>query len=249
MAAKSNQKRQSAPRTRREKLESREAAILDVAQKMIAERGFRKTTTAEIAAAADVAEGTLYLYFKNKEALGRAVLADFYRRLTENARRGVGKLTDTREKLAFLARHHLKNVIRERRILELVYMLERDMDSYEGGQLYQMNRAYVAVFDGVLREGVARGEIDATMTPWITRDIFYGSLEYAMRSMLIRDRRKSLEQVVSELVNLVMRTPSPNKDKAPPSAGKTDAAATRVLEAARKLESLLAAQEAKGENP
>lgn len=122
MAAKSNQKRQSAPRTRREKLESREAAILDVAQKMIAERGFRKTTTAEIAAAADVAEGTLYLYFKNKEALGRAVLADFYRRLTENARRGVGKLTDTREKLAFLARHHLKNVIRERRILELVYM-------------------------------------------------------------------------------------------------------------------------------
>lgn len=249
MAAKSEQKRQSGPLTRREKLESRESAILEAAKEMIAERGFGKTTTAEIAAAANVAEGTLYLYFKNKESLGRAVLADFYRRLTDNARRGVGKLSETREKLAFLARHHLKNVIKERRVLELVYMLERDKDSYEGGQLYQMNRAYVAVFDSVLHEGVARGEIDATMTAWITRDIFYGSLEYAMRSMLIRDRRKSLEQVVSELVDLIMRTPSPNRDKPLPSAGKTDAAATRVLKAARKLESLLAAQEAKGENP
>ncbi len=247
MAARSGQKRQPAALTRREKVESRETAILSAAQKIFAARGYGKTTTAEIAAAADVAEGTLYLYYKNKEALGRAVLADFYRRVTENARRGVEKCPATREKLEFLARHHLKNVIRERRIIELVYILEREMDSYEGGQLYQMNRAYVAVFDNVLREGVARGEIDATMTPWITRDIFYGSLEYAMRSMLIRDRQKSLEQVVSELVDLVMRKTSPTEDNHPSFANRTGDAADRVLDAARRLERLLAAQETKGE--
>lgn len=43
--------------------------ILDAAALLFAERGFHRTTTRDIAEAADVAEGTLYNYFTNKNDL------------------------------------------------------------------------------------------------------------------------------------------------------------------------------------
>src|SRR6266850_2749509 len=45
------------------------ARILDAAIKVFAERGFHTATVAEIARAAGVADGTIYLYFKSKDDL------------------------------------------------------------------------------------------------------------------------------------------------------------------------------------
>lgn len=54
--------------------------ILDAAAELFAERGFHRTTTREIAEAADVAEGTLYNYFANKDDL----LIGIMQRLSES---------------------------------------------------------------------------------------------------------------------------------------------------------------------
>lgn len=45
---------------------SKRAAILDAARAIIAKQGYEETTIAQIAAAAGVAVGTVYLYFRNK---------------------------------------------------------------------------------------------------------------------------------------------------------------------------------------
>lgn len=57
-----------ADRRRRER-EARRNQILDAAERVFLERGFDNVTVDDIAAAAEVAKGTLYLYFKNKEDL------------------------------------------------------------------------------------------------------------------------------------------------------------------------------------
>lgn len=48
---------------------ARKAQILDGAARVFAEKGFARATTKEIAAAADVSEGTIYNYFDSKEDL------------------------------------------------------------------------------------------------------------------------------------------------------------------------------------
>ncbi len=54
--------------TRRERrIAARKVQILDAAATVFAEKGFHRTTTKEIAKAADVSEGTLYNYFDSKE--------------------------------------------------------------------------------------------------------------------------------------------------------------------------------------
>ena len=57
------------PSRRERQSAARATQILDAAAALFAERGFHRTTTRDIAEAADVAEGTLYNYFANKDEL------------------------------------------------------------------------------------------------------------------------------------------------------------------------------------
>lgn len=50
-------------------VEARRNQILDAATKVFAEKGFARATIKEIARVAGVADGTIYIYFKNKEDL------------------------------------------------------------------------------------------------------------------------------------------------------------------------------------
>ena len=64
----------------RQKLhETRRALILDAAIDVLAEKGFQRTTVRQIAKRAEIADGTIYNYFENKEA----ILFALVERLTE----------------------------------------------------------------------------------------------------------------------------------------------------------------------
>jgi AcrR family transcriptional regulator len=57
------------PTRRERRAAARKMEIVTAAAHLFAERGFHRTTTRDIAEAADVAEGTLYNYFKSKDDL------------------------------------------------------------------------------------------------------------------------------------------------------------------------------------
>jgi AcrR family transcriptional regulator len=61
---------------RAKKVVDKRAAIIDAAVALFAHRGFYGTTVPEIAQAAGVATGSIYLYFKTKEELVNAALAE-----------------------------------------------------------------------------------------------------------------------------------------------------------------------------
>jgi TetR/AcrR family transcriptional regulator, fatty acid metabolism regulator protein len=63
------------PARRERQMAARLEQILDAAAHLFAERGFHRTTTKDIAEAADVAEGTLYNYFETKNDLLFAILS------------------------------------------------------------------------------------------------------------------------------------------------------------------------------
>jgi len=69
-----------APTRRERQNTARIEQILDAATRLFSERGFHRTTTRDIAEAADVAEGTLYNYFANKDDL----LFGIMQRLTDS---------------------------------------------------------------------------------------------------------------------------------------------------------------------
>lgn len=54
--------------------EEMQRGILDAAMRVFADKGYHSATIADIAKAAGLGKGTLYLYFKNKEALAEAMV-------------------------------------------------------------------------------------------------------------------------------------------------------------------------------
>ena len=61
------------PRRERERLQQRQE-ILDAALELFSEKGYHRVSMQEIAKKAEFAVGTLYKFFKNKEALYRALM-------------------------------------------------------------------------------------------------------------------------------------------------------------------------------
>ena len=171
---------------RRQKVEAREADILEAAHDTFLEKGFEKATMAEIAKRCSVSEGALYLYFDNKKALMHAVLRTFYEALTTSAEAGILNHKTTLDRLKFLAYLHLERSLDEWHMLTLASVLYRDSNGYQDSEQYKLNKAYVKTFDSVIREARNRGDIPADKKVWILRDIFYGSLEHLGRTLMLR---------------------------------------------------------------
>ncbi len=197
--------------TRQSRVRRREDAIVAAAREMFTTHGYAKTTMAMIARAAGVADGTLYTYFENKEALARGVIADFYKRLTDSSQAGVDGRRTTRTKLDFLARHHLQRIMDERGIIEMLPTLMSSLSDYEGSDVHSLNKTYVAVFDRTVREGRASGDIPSDADVRVLRDIFYGALDYGGKSLMMRSSRKGarkadMTRFVDRLVSMIVGT-------------------------------------------
>ena len=190
-------------KTKREKLEERERKILLAAHDAFVDYGFKGSRITDIAKNAGVAEGTIYLYFHNKNALLQAVIERFYSKLTKNAVLGVKTIPDVMGKLEFLGQHHLKSCLEEWKLLELSTSLYRRMPDYQSGGYYKLNKIYVEVFDGVIQDGINQGFINSKLPIPILRDFFYGSLEYSARTLVFNNKLNEQEVVIENLLNVL----------------------------------------------
>jgi AcrR family transcriptional regulator len=101
---------QTPPSRRERRIAARRSAILEAAARLFAERGFHRTTTRDIAEAADVSEGTLYNYFENKDELLMGIMAQLEETQQVATRMAGSFPSDAREFLEFLL-HYRKEIM------------------------------------------------------------------------------------------------------------------------------------------
>ena len=97
--------------TSRSRIEAKESSILDAAEKIFVQVGFDGAKVSDIARAASVAEGTVYLYYKNKHDLLAGVVGRFWTQLTLGAEAAIEPDATTREQLEQLGRYHLSSIL------------------------------------------------------------------------------------------------------------------------------------------
>lgn len=110
----------------------------------------------------------------------------------------------TVDRLAFLARHHLKSCLEEWSIIALAVPAFYQVSEYRDSGYFELNQTYVAVFDQVIREGVARGDISTALPLHVMRDLFYGTLEYSVRTYMVRGQGLENEAAIEQLTEQVM---------------------------------------------
>src|SRR5437870_6465994 len=97
-------------------------AILRAATRVFARNGYFNSKVADIAGAAGVADGTVYLYFKSKEEILHSIFDQNMAEAIVSARQLTEKLSDPREKLRRIAALHLERLGADR---DLAVVLDR----------------------------------------------------------------------------------------------------------------------------
>ncbi|MCI5096895.1 MAG: TetR family transcriptional regulator [Rhodobacteraceae bacterium] len=211
--------------TKRQKLEEKETRILAAARDVFVEFGFEKGRMAEIAKRAGVAEGTVYLYYQTKKDLVRAVLEQYWARLTREALEALPEGSNTFDQLQAFARFHLSAFHRD---IDYINMNVAARTAHQDFEVpMERVRDYVRVFDQLFERGKDRGEIRTTVPTWVARDMFFGTLEHTARSTL-SDDNKDPEAATANLIALFQ-------------AGYTDEAPEKTAELAPLVQRLEAA--------
>jgi AcrR family transcriptional regulator len=99
--------------------EKKRAQIMDGARVVFLTEGFDGASMEAIAKAANVSKGTLYTYFKGKDELFTALIADYQSRSLEETFRNLNKAADLRDNLETLAQNYL-DLVREPENLALL---------------------------------------------------------------------------------------------------------------------------------
>jgi AcrR family transcriptional regulator len=145
--------------------------ILEAARRVIGEIGFTEASIDRIAEAAGVARSTLYVYFDGKEDLLNQCIAQLRLGLGERVRRAVEEASGTEGRLAAFLEANFEYVGSVREFFRAV-MAVRGIDPFFSApgsgappELDTIRAESEAVIEGILREAVAAGDIQATQVP------------------------------------------------------------------------------------
>jgi len=179
--------------------------ILDAAIEVIAEHGFFHSRVSEIADRAGVADGTIYLYFKNKDQLLMAAIDSAFHRFIRRAKAAVDEITDPREKLRRMAFLHLEGLGANRN-LAIVFQTElRHSAKFLGQFSHNLMVEYFDLIKGVLREGQTAGVFRADMSVTIAAHCFFGAVDEIVTTWILSDRDHQLSSLADAVVSIVLK--------------------------------------------
>ncbi|SRR5712691_1099414 len=177
-------------------------AILRAAIDVFAERGYFNAQVADVARAAGVAAGTVYLYFESKDDLLVSIFERSMRDGLASGRAAVADLRDPRERLLRLARGHLARLGQDRN-LAIVFQVElRQSTKFMERFSSTLLRDYL----GLIREAIADGQRDgvfrADLKPTAAAKMLFGALDEMATNWILSRRRYSLDADADAVVDL-----------------------------------------------
>ena len=185
-----------AERRERDKRQRRDS-IVDAAEKLFFARGFASVSVDEIAAAAEISKGTIYLYFKTKEEISIEVARRGARLLMDMSRAAVDAAPTGREKvrslgralLAFYERHpdHFKTLFYQHRGASCRSAAARDGDPLIEA-LIEDRRKLHDFGVGVVREAIADGSVRPDVDPVKATLILVGMIIGLIRMVSVEEK-------------------------------------------------------------
>jgi TetR/AcrR family transcriptional regulator, fatty acid metabolism regulator protein len=177
-------------------------AILRAAIDVFANRGYFNAQVADVARAAGVAAGTVYLYFRSKDDLLVSIFEQTVKQRLNEGREEVAGVSDPRERLRRFARLHLGMLGRDRS-LAIVFQVElrqsvKFMERFSSTLLQEyLGQIRAAIEDGQ-KKGLFRKDIHATSVA----KMFFGALDEMATNWILSRRRYSLEAEADAVVDL-----------------------------------------------
>ena len=150
-------------RMKRKKSEKRDQ-ILDAARKLFLERGYASTRMEDIARDADLAIGTLYLYFENKNEIYASLCEDGLAILDNLFAKAAKEGKDCWEKMEALAKVNLRFYRKYRNYYDIIAFVfvglkPEDLSAVLRDKIVNRISAILNHLEEIIREGMEAGDL------------------------------------------------------------------------------------------
>jgi TetR/AcrR family fatty acid metabolism transcriptional regulator len=184
--------------------------ILAAAVRVFAKKGFYATRVSEVAKAAGVADGTIYLYFKSKDELLVSLFEDLVGRLLAYLATELPRAGSASAKLRRIIELQLGLLEGERDLAEVITVILRQSTKLMKEYAAPKFNAYINAIAAVVAEGQASGELRKGVSPHLAARAIFGALDgIAMTWALGKADRGGLSRASGQVADLVLGGLSP----------------------------------------
>jgi TetR/AcrR family transcriptional regulator, fatty acid metabolism regulator protein len=189
------------PRTRTDDKRQR---ILDAAVRVFARKGYFASRVSDVAKAAGIADGTIYLYFRNKDDVLVSLFDEIMSEHVEAGRREISNIEGAQQKLLAIAQHHLR-LLGGNRELAVVFQVElRQSTKFMERFTATWLKDYFDLLQSVIESGQREGTIRKDLRRKLASHAFFGILDEMVTTWVLSPQEYDLAQLAGSAVELFL---------------------------------------------
>jgi TetR/AcrR family transcriptional regulator, fatty acid metabolism regulator protein len=178
--------------------------ILRAAIDVFAESGYFNAKVTDIAKAAGVADGTIYLYFDGKEELLTTIFREHTRNYLQSLERDLAPVRRPEERIRIAIRHHLETLGRDRALAVVAQVELRHSIKYMSLLSHQEVGDYLGILRKIVEQGQADGVFRRTLHPQLVAKALFGVLDEMVTSWVLSDKEYALADQADGVADFVL---------------------------------------------
>jgi len=178
--------------------------ILDAAVEVIAENGYFHSPVSKIAARAEVADGTIYLYFKNKDDVLRAAIDRMVQGFYDDVERELQRVTDPRRQLEAIGRLHLETVSVNRSMAVLMQTEMRQSARFIAEFSHKHLVRYNQIVRGIIRRGQEQGVFRRDLSDGIVAHCWFGAIDELLTAAVFTGRVYDPKATTAQVMDVLL---------------------------------------------
>jgi TetR/AcrR family fatty acid metabolism transcriptional regulator len=189
---------------REQKHDAKRSRILAAATHAFSRNGYHQTRISDIAKAANVADGTVYLYFDGKKDLLSRIFEEHMSRSLQRGRDELERIDGAVARLQRIIEVHLEDLGANPE-LATVFQIELRhsagfMELYSRGHLRDYFQLIAEIIEQGQREGTVRSDID----PWFATKCIFGVLDEAATNWILSKKNYRLHADTKPILDFVL---------------------------------------------
>ncbi|MDE3839843.1 TetR family transcriptional regulator [Bacillus methanolicus] len=178
--------------------------IIDAAVIVIAENGYHQAQVSKIAKQAGVADGTIYLYFKNKEDILISLFQDKMGYFVEKIEEEIAGKETAAEKLLTLIENHFKMLADDPHLAIVTQLELRQSNKDLRLKINEVLKRYLKVVDKILIEGIENGEFSGALDIRLARQMIFGTIDETVTTWVMNDQKYDLTALSEKVHELLI---------------------------------------------
>lgn len=178
--------------------------IIDAAIVVIAENGYHQAQVSKIAKQANVADGTIYLYFKNKEDILISVFTEKMGVFVNNLKDIIKNESTSSEKLLKMIDNHFRVLATDHHLAIVTQLELRQSNKDIRHKINDVLKEYLILLDHILIEGLENGEFDKDMDIRLARHMVFGTIDETITTWVMNEQKYDLMKLAPKVQKLLL---------------------------------------------